>query len=83
MVESNRGAEDSGMKAEEEEEDESSEGESQETWSGVGGADQSVGYIVHFANVVKLYQRKTQNCFRCGSHDHLMKDCPKDLSKTT
>ena len=82
-MESNRAAEDSGMKAKEEEEDESSEGENPETLSGVGGADQSVGCIVHCANVVKLYQRKSQNCFTCGSPDHCMKDCPKDLSKTT
>ena len=75
----------------------------QRSSSGVGGADQSVGYIVHFANVVrvvseekseivsdvhfanvvKLSQTKNQNCFRCGSPDHLMKDCLKDLSKTS
>ena len=36
-----------------------------------------------FANAVKLYQRKNQNSFRCGNHDHLVKDCLKDLSKTT
>ena len=41
-----------------EEEAESSAGEDMETSSRVGGADQSVGYIVHFANVVKLYQKK-------------------------
>ena len=48
-----------------------------------GGADQSVGYIIHFANAVELYQKKNQNCFGCSSHDHLIKDCLKDLSKTT
>ena len=83
MVESNRAAEGSGTKAEEEEEAESSYGEDPETLSGVRGADQSVGYIIHFANAVKLYQRKNQNCFRCGSPNHLVKDCPKGLSKTT
>ena len=58
MVESNKAAEDSCMKAEEEEEAESSAGENPETSSGVEEVDQSVGYIVHFANVVKLYQSK-------------------------
>ena len=82
MVESNKAAEDSVIKAEDEEEAESSAGEDSETLSGVGGADQSVGYIVCFANVVELYQRKNWNCFRCGSPDHLVKDCLKDLRKT-
>ena len=71
------------MKAEEQEEAKSSDGENPETLSGVGGVDQLVGYIVHFANAVKLYQRKNQNCFGCGSPDHPMEDCPKDLSKIT
>ena len=70
------------MKPEGEEEAESSAGEDAETSSGVGRGDQSVGYIVYFANAVKLYQKKNQNCFRCGSPDHLMRDCLKDLSKT-
>ena len=81
-VESNEAEEDSGKKAEEEYEAESSAGEDAGTLIGVGGVDQSVGYIVHFAKLVTLYQRKNQNCFRCGSPDHLMKDCPKGLSKT-
>ena len=71
------------MKPEGEEEAEFSAGEDADTLSGVGGVDQSVGCIVCFANVVKLYQRKNQNCFQCGSPEHLMKDCPKVLSKTT
>ena len=70
------------MKPEGEEESESSAGEDIEISSGVGGADQSVAYIVHFANVVKLYQKKNQNCFGCSSPDHLMRDCPKDLNKS-
>ena len=57
-VESNEAEEDSGMKPEEEEEAKSSGREYAETLSGVGGEDQSVGYIVCFANVVRLYQRK-------------------------
>ena len=57
-VESNETKENSGVKPEGEEEVESSAGEDTKTWGGVGGADQSVGYIDHFANVVKLYKRK-------------------------
>ena len=75
-MKSNGAAEDSGTKAGE---TKSSDGEDPEISSGVGGADQSVGYIVHFANAVELYQRKNLNCFACGSSDHLV----KDLSKTT
>ena len=82
-VENNKAEEDSGMKPKGEEEAESSAREDPETSGGVGGADYSVGYIVHFASMVELYQRKTWNCFRCGSPDHLMKDCLKDLNKTT
>ena len=82
-VESNKAEEDSGSKLEGEEETESSAGEDAESSSGGGRADQLVGYIVYFDNAVKLYQRKNQNCFRCGSPDHLGKDCLKDLSKTT
>ena len=71
------------VKPEGEEEAESSDEENPETSSGIGGADQLVSYIIHFANEVKLYQRKNQNCFGCGSPDYCMRDCLKDLSKTT
>ena len=74
--------EDLSVKPEGEEEAESSDEEDLETSSGIGVADQSVGYIVCFAKVVKLYQRKNQNCFGCGSPDHLIRECPKNLSKT-
>ena len=73
---------DSRAKPEGEEEDESSEEEDAETLSGMGGADQPAGYIIHFANAVELYQKENQNCFRCGSPYHLVKDCQKGLSKT-
>ena len=46
------------MKPDGEEEAESSAREDVETSSRVGGADQSVGYIVCFANAVELYQKK-------------------------
>ena len=61
---------------------ESSAREDVETSSGVEGTDQSVGYIVCFANADKLYQKKNQNCSRCCRPNHLMSDCLKDLSKT-
>ena len=35
-----------------------------------------------FANAVELYQKKNHNCFWCGSPDHLVKDCPKEMGKT-
>ena len=57
-VESNRLAEDSCMKAEEAEDAKSSDEQNPENLSGIAGADQSVGYIIHFANMVKLYQQK-------------------------
>ena len=46
------------MKPEGEGEAEASAGEDVETSSGVGEADQSVGYVIRFANAVKLYQKK-------------------------
>ena len=52
------------MKLKGEEEAESSAREDAETSSRAGGADQLVEYIVLFANAVKLYQRRNQNCFR-------------------
>ena len=61
---------------------ESSADEVAKKLGGVGGRDQSMGYINHFANVVKLYQQKNRSCFGCRSPNHLMWDCPKDISKT-
>ena len=40
-----------------------------------------LGYIMQFANVVELYQKKNCNCFGCRSPDHLVKDYPKELGK--
>ena len=82
-VESNEAGEDSGTKPKGEEETESSAREDVDTSGGTGGADQLVGYIFCFANAAELYQRKNQNCSGCGSPDHLVNDCPNDLSKTT
>ena len=38
----------------------------------VGERNQSMEYIVHFAKVVELYQKKNNNQFGCGSPDHLI-----------
>ena len=63
-----------------EEEIESSEGD-MEIPSEIGGANQLLIYIVQFDNAVELFQKKKQNSFGCGSPDHVVKDCPKDLTK--
>ena len=47
-----------------------------------GGTDQSMEYIIHFTKAVMLYQKKNRSCFRCGSPDHLVWDCLKDISKS-
>ena len=52
---SNGVTEDSGTKAEEAEDAKSSDEENPETLNWFGTADQPVGYIIHFANAVKLY----------------------------
>ena len=57
MVESNRVTEESRTKAEKAEDAESSDEENPEISSGISEADQSVGYIICFANAVELYQR--------------------------
>ena len=82
-VGNNKAEEDPCVKPEREGEAESSAGEDLETSSEVGRTNQSVGYIIHYANAVKLYPKKNQNCFRCGSSDHFMRDYLKDLNKTT
>ena len=48
----------------------------------VGSVDPSLGYITQFANALVLYQKKNHNCCGCGSPNHLVKDCPKELGKT-
>ena len=62
-VGNNEPEEDSFVKPEGEGETKSSAGEDVETPSRVGGADQSVWYIIHFANTVKLYQKKKLKLF--------------------
>ena len=78
-VEDHETEEDSGQKPDGEKEAGSSTEEDKGLPGKVGDADQSLGYIVWFDNTVELYQKKNCNCFRCGSLDHLVKDCPKDL----
>ena len=48
----------------------------------VGDVDSLLGFITWFANVVELYQKRNHNCFGCGSPDHLVKDCLKEMGKT-
>ena len=57
-------------------------GEDPEIFSGIEGSDQSLSYIIYFANAVELYHKKNWNCFWCGISDHPVKDCLKNLSKT-
>ena len=49
----------------------------------VRGTDQTMEYTVHFTTAVKLYQKKNRSCFGYGSPNHLMQDCPKDISKSS
>ena len=62
-MENNEAEEDPGMKPEGEEETKSSAGKDAETSSGVGGADQLVGYIVHFANAVQVVSEEKLKLF--------------------
>ena len=82
VVEDNETGEDSGPKPNVEKEAVSSTEEDVGMSGKVGGADQSLGNIVQLASAVELYQKNNHNCFGCGSLDHLVKDCPKDLGKT-
>ena len=64
------------------EEVDSSDGEDPKTSGGVERADQLLGYIIHLANVVELYQNKNQNCFGCGSPPQgPQQDCLKSKFK--
>ena len=83
MVEDHEIEEDSGPKPNGQKVAKSCAKEEVGTLGEVCDADLSLGYIMQFANVVELYQKKSHNCFRCGSPDHPVKDCPKDLGKTT
>ena len=83
VVENHEMEKDSGPKPNREKDTESSAEEDVGTLDKVGDADQLLGYIMQYANAVELYQKKNCNCFMCGSPDHLVKDCPKDLGKTT
>ena len=82
-VEDHETGEDSGPKPNEEKEAESSAEEDMGTTGKVGDVDLSLGYITWFANAVELYQKKNCNCFRCGSPDYLVKDCPNKIGKAT
>ena len=81
MVEDHEAEEDSGPKHNGEKEAKSSVEDNTGLAGEVGDVDLSLGYITWFANALELYQKKSCNCFGCGSLDHLVKDCPKDLAK--
>ena len=49
----------------------------------VGKVDPSLGSMTQFGNVVELYQKKNHKCFGCRSPDLPVKDCPKELGKTS
>ena len=82
VVEDCQTEEDSGPKPDEEKEAKFSAEEDTGLSGKFGSADQSLGYIVQFANAVELYQKRNHDCFGCGRLDYLVKDCPKDLGKT-
>ena len=75
--------EDPGVEQEGEEETEPSADEEVGALGEVEEADQSIKYITHFAKVVELYQKRHKNCFGCGSPDHLVWGCLKDVSRST
>ena len=83
MVQDHETEEDSGPKPDGEKEAETSAEEDAGTLGKVGNADPSLGYIMWLANKVELSQKKNYNCFGCGSPDNLVKDCSKELGKTT
>ena len=65
-----------------EEETKPSADEEVEALGEVEEADQSIKYIACFAKAVELYQKKNKDCFGCGSPDHLIWDCPKNISRS-
>ena len=75
--------EDPGVEQEEGGKTEPSADKEVEASGGVEEADQSVKYITHFAKVVELYQKEKKSCFGCGSSDHFVQDCLKDVSRPT
>ena len=81
-VEHHETEEDSGPKPNGEKEAASSAEEDVGMTGKVGDADPSLGFIACFANAVDLYQKRNCNCFGCGSPEHLVKDCLKEMGKT-
>ena len=69
-----KGEADSGAKQEREGEIQPSADEEVKSSGRAEGIDQPMGYIIHFAKVVKLYQKKKRSYFGWGSHDHLMRN---------
>ena len=76
-----QGEADSAAKQEEEGEMEPSADEEVKASGKAEETDQPMEYIICFTKAVKLYQQKNRSCFGCKSPDHLVRDCPKDISK--
>ena len=47
----------------------------------VGNVDPLLDFIMWFANVLELYQKRNCSSFGYGSPDHLVKDCPKEMGE--
>ena len=80
-IESVKGKADSSTKQKEEGEMEPSADEEFKVLGRAEETDQPMEYIIHFTKAVDLYLQKNRSCFSCGSPNHLMRDCPKDISK--
>ena len=81
-VENAKGEADSGSKQGGEGETEPLADKEAEASGRAEGTDQSIEYIVCFTKVVEHYQQQTRSCFRCGSPNHLIWDCPKHINKS-
>ena len=75
--------EDPGVEQEGEEETDPLADEEVEPLGKVEEADHSVKCITCFAKSVEFYPKKNKNCFGCGSPDHPIQDCLKDISRST
>ena len=82
-VENHETEEDSGLKPDVEKVTESPAEEDAGMTGEIGDVNPLLGYIVQFTNAEELYQIENHSCFRCGSPDHLVKDCLKELGKAT
>ena len=82
-VEDNKTEEDSGPKPNGEKEAEPSAEENMGMTGKVSNVDPSLGFVTQFANTLELYQKRNHSWFGCGSPYYLVKDCLKEMGKTT